>query len=124
MALNQDEEDVTFTAKSCDELVADAVEQTGWSQTAVNRKVAYDAIEEGENVLLLDPARTTVEENDVINMKVTAYDAEENKLGESYIGNVTGNKYEKCGCSGRKTFGWNKGRVDRMRSGKYRYRDM
>lgn len=94
LALNQDEEDVTFTAKSCDELVADAVEQTGWSQTAVNRKVAYDAIEEGENVLLLDPARTTVEENDVINMKVTAYDAEENKLGESYIGNVTGNKYE------------------------------
>ena len=94
LALNQDEEDVTFTAKSCDELVADAVEQTGWSQTAVNRKAAYDAIEEGENVLLLDPARTTVEENDVINMKVTAYDAEENKLGESYIGNVTGNKYE------------------------------
>lgn len=88
------EDDREFDKELCTELVLAALEESGWTQAAVDDCLAYNESLYGTSSELTDTQRTKVEKYDIINMEVNAYDAQGKKFGVELIGNVTGNRYE------------------------------
>lgn len=100
--LKKSSEENSQNEKFCRELVVDAIEELGWSQSKVEECANYNWGLKGKITSVGSVNRDIIEKYDVIDMEVEAYNENGDQLDEEFIGNVTGNTYENVVVGGGK----------------------
>ncbi len=93
-ALKNEQTGSEFSEESCKEMVVDAIEKQQWGQMRINDRLDWDRLSQGSIMELEDTERSRVQENDVIDLDIYAYDEDGKEIGIDYLGNASGHIYE------------------------------
>lgn len=93
-ALKNEQTGSEFSEESCKEMVVDAIEKQQWGQMRINDRLDWNRLSQGSIMELEDTERSRVQENDVIDLDIYAYDEDGKEIGIDYLGNASGHIYE------------------------------
>ena len=93
-ALKNEQTGSEFSEESCKEMAVDAIEKQQWGQMRINDRLDWNRLSYGSITELDDTERSRVQENDVIDLDIYAYDEDGKEIGIDYLGNATGHTYE------------------------------